>query len=155
MPYEQLTPARFKQLKPQFAEVDDEVVAQYIALASRFVDQTWLEADYETAWVAMTCHLMTIDGLGTSTEAELASAGGSRVTSLRSGSLSLTFATSSKAPSEDEFSSWLGETACGRFYRVLLRLNRAGPRLLTGWGAGCHSGYAKDWPWIGRGDGTA
>lgn len=155
MPYDALTPARFKQLKPQFVELDDDVVQQYIELAGRFVDQSWLEADYETAWAAMTCHLMTLDGLGTSTEAELATAGGSRVTSLKSGTLSLTFAASASPPTQDEFSSWLGETACGRFYRVLLRLNRAGPRLLTAWGAGGHSGYAKDWPWIGRGDGTA
>lgn len=151
MPYEALTPSRFREMKPQFCSVPNETISAYIELASRFVDESWLEKEYEAAWAAMACHMMTLDGLGDSTEAEIALAGGSRVTSIKSGTLSLTFADSVAAPSESALESWLGETACGRFYRLLLRLNRAGPRLLTAWGALPASGYAKDWPWTGRG----
>ena len=144
MPYLPLTPTRFKELKPQFASIPDDEVQGYINLASRFVDESWLESDYEPAWAAAVCHLMTLYGLGAGIESEIAQAGGSRVSSLSSGSLSISFG-SSGASAQDDLSNWLGETACGRFYRVLLRLNRAGPRLLTGAGL-CSSGYAKDWP---------
>lgn len=151
MPYEALTPTRFREMKPQFCSTPNDVLSSYIGLASRFVDESWLAEDYEAAWAAMTCHMLTLDGFGNSTEAEIAMAGGSRVTSIKSGTLSLTFANSESAPSQGALDSWLGETACGRFYRLLLRLNRAGPRLLTAWAAMPVSGYAKDWPWIGRG----
>lgn len=146
MPYTPLTPEAFKQMKPEFSDVPDNTVSQYLSLGGRFVDESWLEADYQTAWAAITCHLMTLDGLGTSSEAEIFSAVGSqKVTSIKSGTLSLTFA-DRLSSNEDEFSGWLDGSTCGRFYKTLLRLNRGGPRLLTGWGIRGSSGYAKDWP---------
>lgn len=153
MPYEALTPERFRTLKPEFQSLPDTEIQPRIDLASRFVDETWLENDYEPAWAAMTCHLLTLDGLGTSTEAEIAASGGSKLTSLKSGTLSLTFA--SGQSSGDDFKDWLNESTCGRFYLTLLRLNKGGPRLLTGGMVGPSSGYAKDWPYkfpgVGRG----
>lgn len=145
MPYEVITPEQFKATRPAFATVPDDLILQYIGLAGRFVDQSWTEADYQPAMIAMTCHLMTLDGYGNSGEADLAQAGGARITSIKSGTLSLTFEAS--ASTGDDFKDWLGQTACGKFYLTLLRLNKAGPRLLTGWGMGCASRYAKDWPY--------
>lgn len=144
MPYDPLTPAIFRAAKAQFTSLDDATLQTYIDLASRFVDRGWLESDYQPAWVAATCHLLTLDGYGGTTEAEIAQAGGSRVSSLSSGSLSISFAAS--ASSLGDVMSWFDQTTCGRFYALLLRMNRAGPRLLTGQGFQT-SGYAKDWPW--------
>lgn len=36
-----LTPEKFKQLKPQFASVDDATIEGYIALSSLWVDGSW------------------------------------------------------------------------------------------------------------------
>ena len=153
MPYDMITVDQFKAAKPQFKDVPDDDVEMRIVVASRFVDKSWTEGDYQNALIAMTCHIMTLEGLGDSGEAEIMAAGGSRLTSLKSGTLSLTF--SQAAATGDEFKDWLNQTACGKFYYMLLMLNRSGPRLLTGGGMGMASGYAKDWPYkfsgIGRG----
>lgn len=153
MPYVKITVAQFKAAKPQFEAVPDDLVQTYIDVASRFVDESWTEGDFQNAMIAMTCHLLTIDGYGDTAEAEIQAQGGSRLTSLKSGTLSLTFSQSQS--SGDEFKDWLSQTACGRFYATLLMLNKRGPILLTAGGAGCASGYAKDWPYkfpgVGRG----
>ena len=153
MPYAPVTVQQFKEAKPQFQDVEDSLAQTYIDMASRFVDVTWSEGDYQNAIIAMTCHLLTLEGYGESVEADIQSQGGSRLTSLKSGTLSLTFSQSSG--SGDEFKDWLGQTVCGRYYLTLLMLNKRGPILLTAGGAGCASGYAKDWPYkfpgVGRG----
>lgn len=131
MPYETLTPSRFKMLKPEFSGVDDSMVHVFITMASRFVDNSWTSGDYETAWAAMTCHLMTLEGLGTSTDAEIRRTGGSKVSSIKSGTLSLTFAGSDGASPEIGSLDWFNSTPCGSFYYLLLKMNRGGPRLLT------------------------
>lgn len=153
MPYDIITVEQFKAAKPQFHSVPDEDVQLRIGVAPRFVDKTWTDGDYQNALIAMTCHLLTLEGLGDSGEADVIAAGGSRLTSLKSGTLNLTF--SAAIQSGDEFKDWLNETACGKFYYTLLMLNRSGPRLLTAGGLGGASGYAKDWPYkfpgVGRG----
>lgn len=130
MPYDQLTLARFRVLKPQFAEVSDELVQVHLDMASRFVDDSWTEGDYETAWAAMASHLLTLEGFGASAEAEIIRNAGGRVSSLKSGTLSLTF----NAPDGQEVGSveWMKSTSAGSMYYMLLKLNRGGPRLLTG-----------------------
>lgn len=145
MAYEPLTPAIFKTKKPQFADVPNDVVQMYIDMASRFVDQTWLPGDYEDAWVAATCHLMTLDGLGTDEASKSWQTGAANYQSIRSGQLTLT--RYAKGPdSGGTFLDWLDQTPCGKFYALLLRMNRGGPRILTVSGCGGPSGYAKDWP---------
>lgn len=143
MAYEDLTPARFKALKPQFAAVDDAVAQSYIDMASVFVDQSWPEKLYEQGWVAYTCHLMTLDGLGTDAESRSQASGRSQYQSIRSGELTLT--RFQKAAGDTSYGDWLSQTNCGAYFFQLLRMVKGGPRVAVGAVGGCLSGYAKDW----------
>ncbi len=143
MAYDNLTPARFKQLKPQFAAVDDAVVQSYIDMASVFVDQSWPEKLYEQAWTAYTCHLMTMDGLGTDAESRSEASGRAQYQSIKSGELTLT--RFQKAAGDMNYGEWLSQTKCGAYFFQLLRMVKGGPRVAIGAIGGCVSGYAKDW----------
>lgn len=152
MAYEALTPAKFKELKPQFADVSDPVVQSYIDLASMWVDETWPEKAYQPAWAAMTCHLMTLDGLGTDAESQGQSSGAAQYHSIKSGELTLT--RYQKDAGDMSYSDWLAQTKCGQFFLQLLKMGKGGPRVaMGGINAGCVSPYAKDWPswWQGAG----
>jgi hypothetical protein len=145
MSYPALTPAAFKLLKPQFAEVDDAVVQQYIDMGGRMVDTSWTQLDYTNAWAAFTCHLMTLEGLGTDAQSQAFASGASEFQTIKSGELTLT---RFKAAGGDGGGlwSWMGSTPCGRYYVMLLRMNRAGPVGISVAGGGCTSPYAKDLP---------
>lgn len=143
MAYEVLTPTMFKAAKPQFANVADETVQSYIDMASRMVDQSWPAADYTNGWIAFTCHLMTLDGLGTDANSKSFASGAAQYSSIRSGQLTLT-RYRAQAGASTPFSDWLRTTPCGAYYTMLLRLVKGGPRLIRGGLAGPVSPYAKD-----------
>ena len=144
MSYVVPTPEQFKIFKPQFESVPDETVQLYLDLAARVVDQSWTEQDYPIAIMAYACHLMTINGLGTSSEAQLANSMYGQFQTIKSGQLTLQ--RFQKAASDGlDYADWLASTSCGKFYGVLLRANRSGPRVINT-SAAPNSGYAKDWP---------
>lgn len=142
MSYEALTPARFKELKPQFAAVDDSVIQNYLDMAALFVDQSWPEKFYEQAWAAYACHLMTLDGLGADAESRSEASGRSQYQSIKSGELTLT--RFQKDAGAMDYSNWLSQTKCGAYFWQLLRMVKAGPRVAIGAVGGCASPYAKD-----------
>ncbi|CAN7517041.1 DUF4054 domain-containing protein [Brucella pseudogrignonensis] len=143
MAYDNLTPERFKVLKPQFAAVDDAVVQGYIDIASVFIDQSWPEKLYEQGWTAYTCHLMTMDGLGTDAESRSQASGRAQYQSIKSGELTLT--RFQKAAGDMDYGDWLSQTKCGAYFFQLLKMVKVGPRVAIGAIGGCASGYAKDW----------
>lgn len=144
MPYEQLTATRFKELKPGFKCVSDLDIEAYIDLASLFVGEHWPESVYEKAWVAATCHLLTLDGLGSSAASQSFANGTAQFHSIKSGELTLT--RFQAAAGNSTYSQWLGQTPCGAFYYQLLRMAMSGPRVVSGAVRAGNSGYAKDWP---------
>lgn len=144
MAYEDLTPARFKELKPQFENVDDAVVQSYLSMGKMFVGTNWPASVYEQAWAAATCHLMTLDGLGTDSQSQDFLDGTAGYQSIKSAELTLT--RFQKRAGSSSYEEWLSQTSCGAFYYQLLRLTQSGPRVAIGAKRGCNSGYAKDWP---------
>lgn len=150
MAYIPLTPAEFKTAKPQFADVPDPTVQMYIDMAGRLVDKSWTEGDYTNAWIALTCHFMTLDGLGTDAASKGFKAGAAFYSSIRSGQLTLT-RYRERAAADTDFNSWLKQTPCGQYYLLLLRLNKYGPRVITTGVGACASPYAKDQPVPGWG----
>lgn len=140
-----VTPVQFKTAKPQFADVPDETVQTYLDMAALMaVDASWPAAYRDPATIAFTCHLMTLDGLGTDGDSALQSSGLAAYQSIKSGELSLT--RYQKTAETTDFSSWLGETSCGKFYAIMLQQVKRGPVLLYGGIGHCVSPYAKDWP---------
>lgn len=145
MPYAPVTPAAFKQAKPQFAAVPDQTVQMYLEMAGRLVDETWAEGDYQPAIIAMACHLMTLEGLGTDVESRDVKSGRAQYQSIKSGELTLTRFRST-AGEGASYLDWLNSTACGRYFVFLLRLNRGGPRVISIALPVGASPYAKDHP---------
>lgn len=139
-----VTPAAFKTAKPQFAAVADPTVQAYLDMAGLWVDESWPERIYPQAVISATCHLMTLDGLGTDAESQGQVSGAAQYQSIKSGELTLT--RYQKAAGEASYSDWLGQTKCGEFFLQLLRMAKGGPRIAMGGVGNCYSGYAKDWP---------
>lgn len=141
-----VTPASFKTAKPQFASVPDETVQAYLDMAAAIV----FDPENDLAVTALTCHLMTLDGLGTDAASLSFADGSAAFQSIRSGQLTLT--RYQKAAGGASYGEWLLQTACGQFYALLLRGNRGGPRVARGGSGVGKSYYAKDWPFwsLGR-----
>lgn len=141
---EPVTPSQFKTAKPQFAEVDDATVQAFLDLAKLWVDGSWPDELYSPATIAATCHLMTIEGLGSDAQSKGFSTGLASFQSYRSGELS--FTRYARNAADMSFSDWLGQTSCGVFFLQLLRMAKAGPRVAMGGIMHGQSGYAKDVP---------
>lgn len=139
-----MTPTEFKALKPQFASVPDETVQMYLDMAARYA----FDPENPDAVAALTCHFMTLDGLGTDATSTSFRTGAASYQSIKSGQLTLT--RYQRAAGEGTtYASWLQQTPCGQFYALLLRLERGGPRVATGGVGRCVTAYSKDlygWP---------
>lgn len=139
-----MTPAEFKTCKPQFDTVPDATVQMYLDMAARYV----FDPENEDALAAFTCHLMTLDGLGTDVASTSFRTGAASYQSIKSGQLTLT--RYQRAAGEGTtWTSWLGQTQCGQFYALLLKMERGGPRVVSGGVGRCRTPYSKDglgWP---------
>lgn len=147
MSYDPVTPADFLVMKSQFTSVPTDVITAYIETAGVMVDETWPEKLYRMGIMAFTCHLMTLDGLGTDTASQ-AFASGMAFQSIKSGSLSLT---RFRSEATGSFQDWLSQTICGQQFYQWLRLVKSGPRVACGAGGNVASGYAKDHPFYSWG----
>jgi len=139
-----MTPAEFKARKPQFAAVPDPTVQMYLDMAARYV----FDPENDDALAALTCHFMTLDGLGTDAASTSWRTGAASYQSIKSGQLTLTRYQRAAAEGTT-WTSWLGQTPCGQFYALLLRMERGGPRVVSGGVGHCRTPYSKDglgWP---------
>lgn len=146
---EPVTPEAFKAAKPQFFDQPDGTIQAYLDLAALWVDDSWPDTFYRPAIIAATCHMMTLDGLGTDAESQSFKEGGAQFQSIKTGNVTLTRYASRAEGAGQSFFGWLGSTACGRFLVQLMRRRYGGPLVAMGGisPAGA-SGYAKDWPRI-------
>lgn len=62
MPYTKPTPAQLKARYPEFASVPDPTVQMFLDEAGSYVDDTWIERDYQPAYLAATAHLLAKGG---------------------------------------------------------------------------------------------
>lgn len=115
MPYTTPTAAQLKTRYPAFAAVDAAVIDAVILEALSVVDTSWIEADYQPAVMLYAAHLMTMEGVGATTEAQLAG-----FKSLQVGSLSLTRSDNATA------AGTLTSTTFGTRFLDYLRRNKAG-----------------------------
>jgi hypothetical protein len=136
MPYTLPTPDDLKTYLPAFASVPNETIQMYLDGAQ--VDESWIETDYQPAVMLWAAWAMTDGGIGSG--GELGAAVASGVSSLKSGTLSVTFSDGATSASGYETNGY------GKRFLALYRKNKAGPRVIVGAG-GCASGYAKDWVW--------
>lgn len=133
----------FKVAYPRFAAVEEATFNAYLTKAQARVGENWPERDYTEAQELYIAHLMTLEGIGTGTEAKMASEGLSGATAIRSGSLSVNFGNGANQ-SYVAFGA-LGSTGYGRRFIDLMLLNFGGPVTVV---ADCETVHhqAKDWP---------
>lgn len=128
MAYETPTAADLTARYPAFAEVPEATIDVYIADAvGTAADSSWLEADYTPAIVAFAAHQMSLLGIGATSEVEGYARAG--LTSVKSGDFQASFSGDvvKRASAGD-----LDATPYGRAYKLLLRKNKAGPRIAGG-----------------------
>lgn len=118
MTYVPPTPADFKTRYPSFVDVPDATVQAVLNEAETRVTDRWREVDRLPAVMLYTAHVLTLEGLGTGTESEVAGTDGFKV--IRSGSLTLERFDNGSITSN---SSQLRSTSFGRRFYELLRLN--------------------------------
>lgn len=144
-----VTVAQFKALKTQFAEVDNAIVQLYLDLGALAADDSWPEPEYQIGVIAMACHLMTLEGLGSDAVSRGFAQGMGDLQSIKSADLTLTrFA---RAAGQTPYQEWLQSTPCGKQYAFRLRMTRGGPRVAMAASGPLVSGYAKDAPLNGFG----
>jgi hypothetical protein len=107
-----------------FADVADATVDYWIEDAQRFVDETWTEADYAPALMALAAHNMTLGGIGTDSASLSGLPAG--VTRFKSGSFEASFTDDA---ANARMSGSFGATRYGQEYLLLLRRNKGGPRV--------------------------
>lgn len=144
-----ITTSRFKAVKPQFDSVPDSLVTEYIGVAQLWVSPSLSGTKCEAAQAAVTCHLMTIDGLGNDAESKSFASGYAHLQSVRSASVSFTRFKDAAENAGRSTVDWFSQTKCGRLFLALNRSVAGGPLVAQGGTAGrSPSGYARDawWP---------
>jgi hypothetical protein len=123
MPYTAPTPAELLLRYPAFAAVAEDVRQYWLTDAHRTVDESWIEADYAPALMALAAHNMALAGNG--------AAGGipAGVTKFKSGAVDVAF---SDAAAAAQVRGGYGATRYGIEFQALLRRNKGGPRLIGG-----------------------
>jgi hypothetical protein len=137
MAYTDATADDLQSAFPRFADVADVTVEYWLTRARRSVDETWTEDDYAMGQMLLAAHHMTLEGLGTGTEAMIASKGLGDFKSVRSGSFSL-----DRGEGGQVSAGTYGSTSYGRRFLELAKVNTGGPRVM---GTGTYPTYPAGW----------
>jgi hypothetical protein len=118
MSYTDPTAADLKARFPRFDAVADATLTVYLTEAQGWVSDEWVnQADYTQGQLLYAAHLLTLEGLGSGTEAELASQGLLGFKSITSGKLSVSRDTGASSGSGE--SGTLMQTQYGKRFKEL------------------------------------
>ncbi|TZG25583.1 DUF4054 domain-containing protein [Sphingomonas montanisoli] len=144
MAYTVPTAANLKARYPAFSSVDNTIVDYWIDDAKRYVDESWIEADYAPSIMAAAAHHMAREGLGAASGGGQIPAGVER---FKSGAMDVSF--NSDAVKAQIAGGW-ASTRYGLEYSEALARNKAGPRISGGAGGapycGAYNGFAGPLP---------
>lgn len=128
MPYTLPTSDDFLTRFPEFAGTDDDLITQLINDAARFVDTTWLEADYQPAILYMAAHMLTLGNA-----AAIGGGGASDLSTLSVaiGGITQTFGKTAAAASAAS-TAWTSGSAYGERFAILRDLNNPAILVLNG-----------------------
>lgn len=135
------TAAAFVTAFPRFRAADAGAVAMALEEGAGRVDTSWREADYGRAIMLYAAHVLTLDGHGTGTEAQVAAEGLGDFQRIKSGSLDLTRFDRARGSDMSTYDA----TSYGKRFKELLRLNFAGPRIVRSHAAPPLAGNATDY----------
>lgn len=123
MAYTAPTPADLRRRYPAFVGVSDDDIQYWLTDAELFVDQSWMEADYAPAIIAVAAHNMMAAGVAGLPSSSLTSLLAKGVTQFKSGTFSGQF--SDEAVKQALAGGWKS-TMPGQEYLLLLRRNKMG-----------------------------
>lgn len=126
MAYTQATAADLKAAFTKFSAVADETVEFWLTRARRSVDDSWTEDDRAMGEMLLACHYMTLEGLGSGTEAQIAAEGLGDFTSVKSGQFSFT---RKDGADSSTAAGTISSTTYGRQWLSLAQANRGGARI--------------------------
>jgi hypothetical protein len=113
MPYTIPTANEFQLRYTEFAAVNDTLIDFVIADAARFVDETWLEDDYQRAIMAFAAHQLIMEGaLGGNTSSS------GVIQSEKLGDASTTYGVGGSSSGSD-----FGSTTYGKTFLRIQRVN--------------------------------
>ncbi len=121
MPYTIPTSSELQARYPAFSEVDGTLIDLVITDAARNVDESWCEADYQPAIMALAAHMLVEEGV---TGRDVQAAGA--ITSSKLGDAQDNYSGLSSLQASGEYSS----TSYGRKFMQLRALNCQGVQLL-------------------------
>ena len=139
-----ITPAQFKAAKPQFSAVLDETVQTYIDLAQIWASGVWPDNMVDQVQIAVVCHLMTLDGLGTDQASRDNASGRGEFQTIKTGNVTLTRFRSTAEGAGQSTGAWFAQTPCGRQFLVFVRMISSGARWVGTPTGVPTTGYAKD-----------
>lgn len=148
------TPAQLKAMYTAFAAVPDATVQLYIDQAARSVDTSWTETDYADGIMLLACHnMVTMGGLGTGADAQVAAQGMDSFSTIRSGQLTLQRAATSQSGDNTNYGAW-GASRYGRQFYWLARRDKppmtvAAAPAVVGYVSNWPPVYINGWPWVG------
>lgn len=120
MAYTWPTPTSFKARFPSFAAVDDDIVQTALDEAHAYVDEKWPESQYALGAMLYAAHVLTLDGHGTGTEAEMGKAGLLAFDRLKSGQLEVSKGVVSGGSGNNAAVNVLQSTSYGKRYLALV-----------------------------------
>lgn len=124
MPYESPTPEDLQARYPAFAAVAEETIQLWLTDAERFVNDTWIETDYQPALMSHAAHSMALLGIGTASAAAAIPAG---VTRFKSGQVDVSI---SDGAANQSAKGGYSSTVYGREFLRLSRRSNCSPRLV-------------------------
>jgi hypothetical protein len=129
MAYSPPSQATFTGLFPAFAAVTTDQYTFWSARAGRIVDpiQACLDADADLACMLLTAHYLTLQGIGTGAEAEMAAQGASGFKRIKSGTIELERGDTASGELMGEY----GKTGYGHQVYPMLKACLAGPRVTS------------------------
>lgn len=133
MDYTPPTPSDLKERFPRFASVADGPIQQALDEAARLVDASWPAADFSLGRMLYAAHVLTTDGFGEGTEAQLNAEGVGDFQNIKLGSLSLSrFARSEKSTRGSAMLDELETTSYGKRFLALASRLAGGPIVAGG-----------------------
>lgn len=148
--YQAPTPAHLMAKYPAFHDVAYSTIAAHLADAREGVDTSWSEARYAPALMALAAHTMALLGLGETDDVQAYARKG--VSSIRDGAFSVSL--SDRRVAEASGGGY-DATPYGRAYKLLLRREKGGPRVIApavppgGWGPVALQNNGGVLPWQG------
>lgn len=144
MTCDKITATTFKTYKPSFSSVESSIIEPYIDVAQIWAKNDWPDDFCIPVQIAVTCHLLTLDGYNPTPEGQSFASNEVEFQSVKSSNVTVTRFRNVSERAGQSTNDWFSQTTCGRHFLVLLRMCFSGPRVVGGGRPIPTNTYTKD-----------